>query len=220
MSGFQLRPERTNGATTKTSIRWAIPSGFLRECRLKRNRRSTGFLVIKTILRRHSRSYIYNMNVGRKAAITMLLGLFSLCGCNTRENTVVVLDEQWSVKQAEVDCQSRSREGVPPCTDDPGHMIKDLEAQTSEAFQANAACRGMTLVTLNVSDHPSQLSSRHTWWLFLELMRSNIPGELRYTVSKTQDSRRSGSTTASGQGKPNSIVGEFCGFVLEGGIVE
>jgi hypothetical protein len=148
----------------------------------------------------------------------MLLGLFFLCACNTRENTIVVLDEQWSVKQAELDCQSRSREGVPPCTDDPGHMITDLEGQTSAAFKLNAACRGMTLVTLNVSDHRSQLNSRHTWWLFLELMRSNIPGELRYTVSRTQDPH--GSISTRGQGKPDSAAGQLCDFVLEGGNVE
>jgi hypothetical protein len=154
----------------------------------------------------------------RKTAITILLCLFSLCACNTRENTIVVLDEQWSVKQAEADCRSRSREGVPPCTDDPGLMIRGLESQTTRAFKLDAGCRGMTLVTLNVSDHPSQLNSRHTWWLFLELMRSNIPNELRYTVSPAQDPHRSGSTI--GQGKPNSIVGEFCDFVLKGGNFE
>src|SRR5437879_4801195 len=97
-------------------------------------------------------------------------------------------------------------------------MIRDLEAQTSHAFRLNAACRGMTLVTLNVSENPSQLSSRHTWWLFLELMRSNMPNELRYTVSHSEDQDRSGS--ASGQGKPDSIVREFCDFIKQGGTIE
>jgi hypothetical protein len=157
-------------------------------------------------------------NVRIRTAMTMLLlGLSSHCGC-TRENAILVLDEQWSERRAEADCQSRSREGVPPCTDDPVLMIRDFEAQTSRAFKLNAACNGITLVTLNASDHPSQLNSRHTWWLFLELMRSNMPNELRYTVSRTQDPHISGSAT--GQGEPNSIVREFCNFVQEGGTVE
>jgi hypothetical protein len=151
-------------------------------------------------------------------AITILSCLFSSCACNTRENTIVVLDEQWSVKQAQADCQSRSQEGVPPCTDDPGLMIRDFASQASRAFKLDPACRGITLVTLNVSDHPSQLNSRHTWWLFLELMRSNIPNELRYTVSPAQVPHTSGSAT--GQGTANSIVGQFCDFVARGGIVE
>lgn len=153
----------------------------------------------------------------RTAVTMLLLVLSSLCGCR-RENVILVLDEQWSEKHAEADCQSRSQEGVPACTDDPVLMIRNFEAQTTRAFRLNVACRGMTLVTLNASDHPSQLNSGHTWWLFLELMRSNMPNELRYTVSRTQDPHRSGSAT--GQGEPNSIVGEFCNFVQRGGTVE
>jgi hypothetical protein len=37
----------------------------------------------------------------------LLLGLLSLCGCKTRENVILVLDDQWSEKKAEADCQSR-----------------------------------------------------------------------------------------------------------------
>jgi fumarate reductase subunit D len=36
----------------------------------------------------------------------LLLGLFSLRGCKTRENAILVLDEQSSEKKAEADCQS------------------------------------------------------------------------------------------------------------------
>jgi hypothetical protein len=153
-----------------------------------------------------------------RVAVTLLLALSSLWGCNRGRNTVVVLDDQWAVKKAEADCKSRQREGVPPCAGDPVVMIRDLEVQTARAFKLDAACRGMTLVTLNASENPSQLNSRHTWWLFLELMRSNMPNELRYTVSYTQDPHRSGST--SGQGEPDSIVREFCNFVRQGGIIE
>jgi hypothetical protein len=78
----------------------------------------------------------------------------------------------------------------------------------------------MTLLTLNASENPSQLSSRHTWWLFLELMRSNAPNELRYTVSPDQDPHSSGSAAATGQGEPDSIVREFCSFVQQGGNIE
>jgi hypothetical protein len=153
----------------------------------------------------------------RTPTMMPLLGVFLLCGC-TREKAILVLDEQWSEKQAAADCRSRSGEGVPPCADDPALMIREFETQTSRAFKLSAACRGMTLVTLNASDNPSQLNSRHTWWLFLELMRSNVPNELRYTVSRTQDPHRSGSAT--GQGEPDSIVQQFCDFVQKGGIVE
>jgi hypothetical protein len=76
----------------------------------------------------------------------------------------------------------------------------------------------VTLVTLNVSENPSRLDSMHARWLFLELMRSNVPNELRYTVSRTDDPHRSGS--ARGQGKPDSIVRELCDFVEQSGIVE
>lgn len=110
----------------------------------------------------------------------LLLALSSLCGCSRGRNAVVVLDDQWAVKQAEADCKSRQREGVPPCTSDPVVMISEFEAQTARAFKR---------------ENPSQLNSMHTWWLFLELMRSNMQNQLRYTVSYTQDPHRSGSTS-------------------------
>jgi hypothetical protein len=154
----------------------------------------------------------------RAAVPLLLLALSSLCGCNRGGNAVVVLDDQWAVKQAQSDCQSRQREGVPPCMSDPIVMIRDLEAQTARAFKRDAACRGMTLVTLNASENPSRLNSRHTWWLFLELVRSNVPNELRYRVSRTEDPHGTGS--ASGQGQPDSVVQQFCNFVEQGGNIE
>ncbi len=147
----------------------------------------------------------------------MLVGLFSLCGCSSR-STILVLDDQWAVKEAAADCESRQREGVPPCTVDPRIAIRDFEAQVSSAFKLEPLCSGMTLVTLDVSDQPWQLNSRHTWWLFPELIRSNRPEGLRYTVSRTDDPHTSGSAT--GLGEPNSIVREFCKFIREGGNVE
>jgi hypothetical protein len=155
--------------------------------------------------------------MGRNAALLPLLLLF-LCGCNRGRNAVVVLDDQWAVKQAQADCQSRQREGVPQCANDPVATIRDFEVQTARAFQISPACKGMTLVTLNSSENPSQLSSRHRWWLFLELMRSNVPDGLRYTVALSHDPHGAGS--ASGQGQPDSIVREFCAFVQQGGTIE
>jgi hypothetical protein len=76
----------------------------------------------------------------------------------------------------------------------------------------------MTLVTLNSSENPSQLDSRHTWWLFLELVWSNVPDGLRYTVARGHGQHRTGSE--SGQGQPDSIVREFCAFVQQGGTIE
>ena len=156
----------------------------------------------------------------REAALLALLVLM-LCwvfGCEQKAKAVIVLDDQWAVKQAQADCRSRQPEGVPQCAGDPVVMVRDFEAQTARAFQTNLKCRGITLVTLNSSDDPSQLNSNHTWWLFIELMRSNVAGELRYTVARSHDPHSHGSDT--GQGVPDSIVGGFCSFVRQGGIVE
>ena len=153
----------------------------------------------------------------RRAAVTLLFVFSALWGCNSGKNALIVLDDQWAVKQAQTDCQSRQHDGVPLCTGDPITMIRDFEAQTAHAFKLNAECKGMTLVTLNASESPSALDSRHTWWLFLELMRSNdAPDELRYTVFPHHDAHRL-SGAENGQGKPDSIVREFCSFVRQGG---
>lgn len=148
----------------------------------------------------------------------MLPLLLTLCGCYRGRNAVVVLDDQWAVKQAQGDCQSRKYEGVPLCTNDPVVAIRDFEAQTARAFQLSPACKGMTLITLNSSENPSRLDSRYTWWLLLEVVRSNVPDGLRYTVARGHDRHRTGS--ASGQGQPDSIVREFCAFVQQGGTIE
>jgi hypothetical protein len=154
----------------------------------------------------------------RAALAALILSLCSLFACKHGTKSVVVLDDQWAVKQAQLDCQSRQQEGLAPCADDPVVMIRDLEAKTVQAFRMSKECRGITFVTLNTSDHPSELSSIHTWWLFLELMRSNVVGELRYTVARSHDPHTHGSAT--GQGVPDSIVNELCSFVQQGGTVE
>ena len=176
--------------------------------------------VIEMLRQLSLRTHVYNENnMRRQAAVTLLFVLSALSGCKSGKNALIVLDHQWAVKQAQTDCQSRQREGMPPCTADPAIMIRDLEAQTAAAFSSNASCKGMTLVTLNSSEDASQLDSRQTWWLFLELLRSNnMPNELRYTVSQSEDPRRPGSAT--GQGEPSSIASEFCSFVRQGGLVE
>jgi len=153
-------------------------------------------------------------DVRRESALLVLM-LCLLSGCKQKTKAVIVLDDQWAVKQAEADCRSRQQEGVPLCASDPTVMIRDFEAQTARAFQANPECRGITLVTLNSSEDPLQLNSK---WLFIELMRSNVAGELRYTVARTHDPHSHGSET--GQGVPDSIVGGICSFVLQGGTVE
>jgi len=156
----------------------------------------------------------------RKAALLALLFLMlcSLSGCKQRTKALIVLDDQWAVQQAQADCRSRQQEGVALCAGDPAVMIKDLEAQTARAFQTNPECRGIAFATLNASDDPSQLNSRRTWWLFLELTRSNVAGQLRYTLASSHDPHAHGSET--GQGVPDSIVGGFCTFVRQGGTAE
>jgi hypothetical protein len=156
-------------------------------------------------------------DMGRNAALVWPLILL-LCGCNHGRNAIIVLDDQWAVKQAEADCQSRQQEGIPLCANDPVVAVRALEEQTTRAFQLNPACKGMTLLTLNSSENLSQVESRHTWWLFLELVRSNVPDGLRYTVARSHGPHKSGS--ASGQGQPDFIVREFCAFVQQGGTIE
>jgi hypothetical protein len=147
-----------------------------------------------------------------KIAVTsVLFALTLLCGCE-RGNAILVLDEQWSLKQAQADCQSRSSEGVPPCTVDPIIEIRSSEAQISGAFRVEPACHGITLVTLNVSDDPHQLNSRHTRWLFVELIRTNRPNDgLRFTITRSDNPRARASIT--GQGQPKSITKTSCDAV-------
>ena len=155
-------------------------------------------------------------DVKRRTAVTIPLGLSFLGGCNT--HPVIVVHDQWAVKRAQADCQSRPAEGVPRCSGDPVLAIREFEAQVSRAFQLDATCKGITLVTLDDVGRPSQMKARNTWWLFLELSRSNRPNELRYTVSRNDDPHSAG--VATGHGEPNSVVPQFCKFVREGGTVE
>jgi hypothetical protein len=155
-------------------------------------------------------------NVRKRTAVTILLGLSFLGGCNT--HPVIIVHDQWAVKQGQADCESRPAEGVPRCSGDPVLTIRDFEAQISRAFQLDAACKGMRLVILDASEAPSQTNARNTWWLFLELSRSNRPNELRYTVSRNDNPHSAG--IATGHGEPNSVVPLFCKFVREGGTVE
>jgi len=149
------------------------------------------------------------------AVIPLLLTLAGLWGCNPGRNAVIVLDEQMAVKQAQADCDSRQRIGVPLCSGDPTAMIRDLELRTIQGFKRSTVCSGLTLVTLNVSEDRSRMDSRHTWWLFIELMRSNMPtNEVRFTVSKTRD----GTSGLKGQGAPDAIASSFCDFVRQGGL--
>jgi hypothetical protein len=140
----------------------------------------------------------------------LLLGFFSLCGCRSRENAILVLDEQWSEKNAEADCQSPPREGVSPCTGDPAVELRNFEAQFSHAFRVDPACRGITLVTLNVSDNPRRLRSRRTWWLFLEPSPDGGPNKRRFSVTRNEDQQANPLT---GNGEANFIAEISCKFV-------
>jgi hypothetical protein len=140
----------------------------------------------------------------------LLLGPFSLCGCKARENAILVLDEQWSEKKAEGDCQSSSREGVSPCTGDPAVELRNFEAQISRAFSVDPACSGITLVTLNVSNNPRRLRSRRTWWLFLEPSPGGGPNKRRFSVSRTEDPQVN---PLRGNGEANFVAETTCKFV-------
>ena len=150
--------------------------------------------------------------------ILLLAAIFALCACKGRTDALVVLDDEWAVKQAIADCQSRKSNGVPVCVGDPTADIRELEAQTVRAFKTAPECRGMELLILNGSRNPSRVNARNTWWLFLEFVRSNVPDGLRYVVVNRHDPDAGGSMR--GQGHPDSIVREFCPFVRQGGNIE
>lgn len=150
-------------------------------------------------------------NMRAKALGTVLLAVMSLCGCKERRNAVVILNEQWSVNQAANDCQSRAWEGAPSCAADPRAEIVASDVQLAKAFAAAPACSGLTLLTLNISDHQRPLNSRRTWWLFLELNRGGGSDERRFTVSRSDDPSARGALT--GQGKIESIASSACDFV-------
>jgi hypothetical protein len=142
---------------------------------------------------------------------TMLLLAVGLCGCKERRNAVVILNEQWSVNQAANDCQSRAWEGAPLCASDPRAEIVASDVQLAKAFAADPACRGLTLLTLNFSDHQRPLNSRRNWWLFLELSRGGNADERRFTLSRSDDPNAHGALT--GQGKVDAIARSACDFV-------
>ncbi|MGC2109748.1 MAG: hypothetical protein WA655_09535 [Candidatus Korobacteraceae bacterium] len=142
---------------------------------------------------------------------TMLLAVIGLCGCKERRNAVVILNEQWSVNQAANDCQSRAWEGVALCAADPRAEIVASDVQLAKAFASEPACSGLTLLTLNFSEHQRPLNSRRTWWLFLELGRGLGSDERRFAVSRSDDPGAHGALT--GQGKIDGIARSACEFV-------
>lgn len=142
---------------------------------------------------------------------TMLLVVLGLSGCKERSNAVLILNEQWSVNKAIADCQSRAQEGVPVCTTDPSPEIKQADALFAKAFELEPGCNGLTLLTLNVSDHQRPLNSRRNWWLFLELKPGLGPEERRFTVTGTDDPDARDKLT--GQGKMDFIAKSACDFV-------
>jgi hypothetical protein len=148
---------------------------------------------------------------------SILLGfMICLCSCKQRKNAVVVLDDQWSVGQAIVDCQSRATQGAPACTSDPSADIRNFEAQFSQAFKAEPMCSELTLVTLNASHDRGTLRSRRTWWLFLELSRGLGADEKRFTVSRTNDPYPRYSHRMTGQGRADFTAKSVCDFVRNG----
>jgi len=149
-----------------------------------------------------------------KALGSVLLVVLGLTGCKERRNAVVILNEQWSVNQAMNDCRARARQEGPRCTADPRIEIRDSDAQLANAFETEPECNGLTLLTLNVSDHQRPLNSRRNWWLFLELTVSPGSDQLRFTVSRSDDPNAPGGLT--GQGKMGTIARNACDFVRGG----
>ena len=141
----------------------------------------------------------------------MLLAVIGLCGCKERRNAVLILNEQWSTNQAVTDCQAPGWNAVPGCASDPRAAIVNSDAQLAKAFASEHSCNGLTLLTLNVSDHQRPLNSRRTWWLFLQLSGTGDPDERRFTVSRSDDP--SAPRVLTGQGKIDVIARSACEFV-------
>jgi hypothetical protein len=115
------------------------------------------------------------------------------------------------MNQAVSDCQTLARQEGPKCTADPRTEILNSEVQFAKAFETEPACSGLTLLTLNVSDHQRPLNSRRNWWLFLELGATAGSDERRFTVSRSDDPGAPGALT--GQGKMDFVVKTACDFV-------
>jgi hypothetical protein len=144
----------------------------------------------------------------------VLLVVVCMCGCKERRNAVLILNEQWSVNQTTADCQTMARQEGPKCSADPRIAIRDSDAQLANAFETEPECNGLTLLTLNVSDHQRPLNSRRNWWLFLELSPSAGSEERRFTVSRSDDPGAPGGLT--GQGNMGTIAKDACDFVRGG----
>jgi hypothetical protein len=144
----------------------------------------------------------------------VLLVVMVMCGCKERRNAVLILNEQWSVNQATDVCQTLARQEGPKCSADPRIAIRESDAQLANAFETEPECNGLTLLTLNVSDHQRPLNSRRNWWLFLELSPSAGSEERRFTVSRSDDPGAPGGLT--GQGNMGTIAKDVCDFVRGG----
>ncbi|MGB8886294.1 MAG: hypothetical protein WCC87_06190 [Candidatus Korobacteraceae bacterium] len=141
----------------------------------------------------------------------VLLVVVCMCGCKERKNAVLILNEQWSVNQAVSDCETLSRQEGPKCTADPRIAIRDSDAELANAFETEPACSGLTLMTLNVSEHQRPLNSRRNWWLFLELSPIAASDERRFTVSRSDDPSAPGAVR--GQGTMKVIAKNACDFI-------
>jgi hypothetical protein len=150
----------------------------------------------------------------RTLTCVLLSSIVTLFACRSRKDSLLILNEQWSINQAIADCKSRATEGVPACAVDPTEDIKNFEVQLLQAFRANPRCSEVTLVTLNASHAERVLKSRRTSWLFLELSRGLGPEEKRFTLLDTDDPHAHGGAT--GQGKAESVAKSACDFARNG----
>ena len=143
------------------------------------------------------------------ALLTLLLAI-GLCGCWTRGRSVLILDEQWSLERAESDCKSRDQFGLPRCSSDPAVEIKSSEVEISNSFRSDPECTGIVLLTLNVSNGASYVSTVKTRWLFLELS-GGVDQQKRWTVARSDNPSEHYSLT--GMGDAKQIVHDSCRFV-------
>ena len=99
----------------------------------------------------------------------LLAAIFS--ACSKGDNKALVLDEPWSIQRAEADCNSRLSRGIPLCKASPEELIGGFTGSFSKAFNSDATCNGIVLLTLKSSTNDPKGVYPRGWWLFLELSR-------------------------------------------------
>ena len=149
-----------------------------------------------------------NLRHGSATVTLLIAAVFS--ACSKGENKVLVLDAPWSIQRAEADCDSRSSMGIPLCKASPEELIGGFSGNFSEAFNSDATCNGIVLLTLKSSTNDSKGVYPNGWWLFLELSRgeNNL---VRYKLTRGRDPDAGYALT--GNTDARQAAHDACGYI-------